>query len=170
MHALLLSSLRYLTEFIRGCKIIHAACGGVTHWAIAQEETGVMTIAFGQGALNGLRFLSRSPTVLSNSHLSLSSGELGHGPDQPKSATKPIQNMPLAGIDVIQCVHKLDSLISLFDTPPCQPPELPRGRTRRSFWHDRTKRSLTSPAIPSTSTHRISASSVTRTTATTTLP
>ena len=37
----------------RGCKIIHAACGGVTHWALAQEESGVMTIAFGQGALNG---------------------------------------------------------------------------------------------------------------------
>lgn len=43
-----------------------------------------MTIAFGQGALNG---------------------ELGHGPDQPKSATKPTQNKPLAGIEVIQYVH-----------------------------------------------------------------
>ncbi|TFK89603.1 RCC1/BLIP-II [Polyporus arcularius HHB13444] len=74
------STFKYIPE-MQGCKIIHAACGGVTHWAIAQEETGVMTIAFGQGALNG---------------------ELGHGPDQPKSATKPIQNMPLAGIDVIQ--------------------------------------------------------------------
>ncbi|KAI0718012.1 RCC1/BLIP-II [Cerioporus squamosus] len=74
------STFKYIPE-MQGCKIIHAACGGVTHWALAQEETGVMTIAFGQGALNG---------------------ELGHGPDQPKSATKPIQNMPLAGIDVIQ--------------------------------------------------------------------
>ena len=43
-----------------------------------------MTIAFGQGALNG---------------------ELGHGPDQPKSATKPTQNKPLAEIEVIQYVH-----------------------------------------------------------------
>ncbi|KAI0793742.1 RCC1/BLIP-II [Fomes fomentarius] len=74
------STFKWLQD-MQGCKIIHAACGGVTHWALAQEETGVMTIAFGQGALNG---------------------ELGHGPDQPKSATKPIQNMPLNGIDVIQ--------------------------------------------------------------------
>ncbi|KAI0730901.1 RCC1/BLIP-II [Earliella scabrosa] len=74
------STFKWIQE-MQGCKIIHAACGGVTHWALAQEEAGVMTIAFGQGALNG---------------------ELGHGPDQPKSATKPIQNMPLSGIDVIQ--------------------------------------------------------------------
>ncbi|KAI0741335.1 RCC1/BLIP-II [Daedaleopsis nitida] len=74
------STFKWLQD-MQGCKIIHAACGGVTHWSLAQEEGGVMTIAFGQGALNG---------------------ELGHGPDQPKSATKPIQNMPLVGIDVIQ--------------------------------------------------------------------
>lgn len=48
------SSLFHLTHCTsRGCKIVHAACGGVTHWAIAQEEDGVMTIVFGQGALNG---------------------------------------------------------------------------------------------------------------------
>ncbi|TBU47473.1 RCC1/BLIP-II [Dichomitus squalens] len=74
------STFKFIQD-IMGCKIIHAACGGVTHWALAQEDDGVMTIAFGQGALNS---------------------ELGHGPDQPKSATKPIQNKPLTGIDVIQ--------------------------------------------------------------------
>ncbi|EIW58162.1 RCC1/BLIP-II [Trametes versicolor FP-101664 SS1] len=70
-----------LIQDIMGCKIVHAACGGVTHWAIAQEEEGVMTITFGQGALNG---------------------ELGLGPNEPKSSTKPLQHKPLTGIDVLQ--------------------------------------------------------------------
>ena len=61
-----------------------------------------MTIAFGQGALNGTSFSSSACTLLSC--LIALPGELGHGPDQPKSATKPIQNMPLSGIDVIQYV------------------------------------------------------------------
>lgn len=42
-----------------------------------------MTIAFGQGAANG---------------------ELGLGPEEPKSSTKPTKNQPLAGIDVFQYV------------------------------------------------------------------
>ncbi|KAH9847327.1 RCC1/BLIP-II [Lenzites betulinus] len=70
-----------IIQDIMGCKIIHAACGGVTHWAIAQEEDGVMTIAFGQGALNG---------------------ELGLGPNEPKSSTKPLQHKPLTGLDVLK--------------------------------------------------------------------
>ena len=84
---------------------MYAACGGVTHWALAQEEDGVMTIAFGQGALNGT-YLATSPSVARHRHSS-PLGELGHGPDEPKSATKPIQNKPLAGIEVIQCVDFL---------------------------------------------------------------
>ncbi|CDO70139.1 hypothetical protein BN946_scf184783.g23 [Trametes cinnabarina] len=70
-----------LIQDIMGCKILYAACGGVTHWAIAQEDDGVMTIAWGQGAQNG---------------------ELGLGPNEPKSATKPLQHKPLTGIDVFQ--------------------------------------------------------------------
>ncbi|KAI0358134.1 RCC1/BLIP-II [Trametes cingulata] len=74
------STFKFIQD-IMGCKIIHAACGGVTHWAIAQEEDGVMTIAFGQGAQNG---------------------ELGYGPNEPKSSTKPLQHKPLTGIEVFQ--------------------------------------------------------------------
>ncbi|OJT07597.1 Protein RCC2 -like protein [Trametes pubescens] len=74
------STFKFIQD-IMGCKIVHAACGGVTHWAIAQEEDGVMTITFGQGALNG---------------------ELGLGPNEPKSSTKPLQHKPLTGIDVLQ--------------------------------------------------------------------
>ncbi|PIL24867.1 transcription factor [Ganoderma sinense ZZ0214-1] len=74
------STFKYIQD-IMGCKITHAACGGVTHWALALEDDGIMTIAFGQGALNG---------------------ELGHGPDQPKSATKPTQNKPLTGVEILQ--------------------------------------------------------------------
>ena len=51
-----------LTLFGRGCKVYHAACGGVTHFALAPDDDGtVMTIAYGQGASNGERrpFLSR---------------------------------------------------------------------------------------------------------------
>ena len=43
-----------------------------------------MTIAFGQNAANG---------------------ELGLGPSEPKSATKPTRNQPLIGIDVFECVY-----------------------------------------------------------------
>ncbi|GJE93212.1 RCC1/BLIP-II protein [Phanerochaete sordida] len=75
------SSFRYFQEMM-GCNVIAASCGGVTHWALVKEEDGsIMTIAFGQGASNG---------------------ELGLGPDEPKSATKPTQNKLLAGIQILQ--------------------------------------------------------------------
>lgn len=61
-----------------------------------------MTIAFGQGALNG-KF---SCWLLSSILASNFPGELGYGPDEPKSSTKPLQNKPLTGIDVIQCVPR----------------------------------------------------------------
>ncbi|TFK48358.1 RCC1/BLIP-II [Heliocybe sulcata] len=73
------SSFRYIQD-IMGCKMFHASCGGVTHWALAPDEDGtIMTIAWGQSAVNG---------------------ELGLGPDEPKSATKPTRHQPLIGIDV----------------------------------------------------------------------
>lgn len=74
------SSFRFIQD-IMACKIISAACGGVTHFAIAPDDEGIMTIAFGQGASNG---------------------ELGLGPDQPKSQTKPIRNEKLIGINVFK--------------------------------------------------------------------
>ncbi|EPT01146.1 hypothetical protein FOMPIDRAFT_1121068, partial [Fomitopsis schrenkii] len=76
------SSFRYMHD-IMGCKVLHAACGGVTHWALApsDDDDGVMTIAFGQGASNG---------------------ELGLGPNEGKSATKPTRHQLLIGIDVFQ--------------------------------------------------------------------
>ncbi|KAH9018201.1 hypothetical protein EDB83DRAFT_2556172 [Lactarius deliciosus] len=68
-----------------GCKIRHACSGGVTHFALApdEEEGGVMTVAWGQNTANG---------------------ELGLGPEEPKSATKPQRNQPLVGINVFDIV------------------------------------------------------------------
>jgi hypothetical protein len=35
--------------------VTQASCGGVTHWVLADDDTdGIMTIAFGQGAGNGM--------------------------------------------------------------------------------------------------------------------
>jgi len=65
-----------------GCKVFHACSGGVTHFALAPDDGDtVMTIAWGQNALNG---------------------ELGYGPEEPKSSTKPTRHQPLIGVDVFQ--------------------------------------------------------------------
>ncbi|KAF8448724.1 regulator of chromosome condensation 1/beta-lactamase-inhibitor protein II [Boletus edulis BED1] len=73
------SSFRYIQDLM-GCKISQASCGGVTHFALTSEEDGsVMTVAYGQNAANG---------------------ELGLGPDEPKSATKPTKHQPLSEIHV----------------------------------------------------------------------
>jgi len=80
------SSFRYMQD-IMACKVTKACCGGVTHWLLTPDdddpETGepaVMTVAWGQNAANG---------------------ELGLGPEEPKSATKPTRHMPLSGVNVI---------------------------------------------------------------------
>ncbi|KAG2098284.1 regulator of chromosome condensation 1/beta-lactamase-inhibitor protein II [Suillus discolor] len=74
------SSFRFIQDLM-GCKISGGSCGGVTHFALtADDDGGVMTVAWGQNA---------------------SYGELGLGPDEPKSATKPTSHQPLAGIEVI---------------------------------------------------------------------
>ncbi|RDB27916.1 Protein RCC2 [Hypsizygus marmoreus] len=73
------STFRFMQD-IMGCKISLARCGGVTHWALTpDDDDSVMTVAWGQNAANG---------------------ELGLGPDEPKSATKPTRNLCLVGIDV----------------------------------------------------------------------
>ena len=86
-----------------GCKIKQVCSGGVMHFALApdEEEGGVMTIAWGQNAANG---------------------ELGLGPEEPKSATKPTRNQPLIGIDVFESVSSL--------SPP--PPFLASANADRS--------------------------------------
>ncbi|EIW75324.1 RCC1 BLIP-II [Coniophora puteana RWD-64-598 SS2] len=73
------SSFRPIQDLM-GIKVLHASSGGVTHFALATEEEGVMTVAWGQGASNG---------------------ELGLGPEEPKSTSKPTRHMPLSGIDVL---------------------------------------------------------------------
>ncbi|KAG2143761.1 regulator of chromosome condensation 1/beta-lactamase-inhibitor protein II [Suillus bovinus] len=74
------SSFRFIQDLM-GCKISGGSCGGVTHFALTSDDDGgVMTVAWGQNA---------------------SYGELGLGPDEPKSATKPTSHQPLAGIEVI---------------------------------------------------------------------
>jgi len=81
---------------IMGCKIKQACSGGVTHFALAPEEEDgeIMTIAWGQNAANG---------------------ELGLGPEEPKSATKPTRNQPLIGIDVFEFVL----LLTVGQRKPC---------------------------------------------------
>ena len=81
-----------------GCKIRNACSGGVTHFALApddDEDGGVMTIAWGQNAANG---------------------ELGLGPEEPKSATKPTRSQPLIGINVFEWVPF--SLADRLENPP----------------------------------------------------
>ncbi|KAG2364307.1 regulator of chromosome condensation 1/beta-lactamase-inhibitor protein II [Suillus spraguei] len=74
------SSFRFIQDLM-GCKISGGSCGGVTHFALTTDDDGsVMTVAWGQNA---------------------SYGELGLGPDEPKSATKPTRHQPLAGIEVL---------------------------------------------------------------------
>ncbi|KZP01402.1 RCC1/BLIP-II protein [Calocera viscosa TUFC12733] len=78
------TTFRYFAE-IQGCKMLLASAGGVTHFATADDDdssgtTGVMTIAWGQNAINS---------------------ELGLGEGQPKSTPKPVRVETLNGIDVL---------------------------------------------------------------------
>ncbi|KAF8318741.1 RCC1/BLIP-II [Clavulina sp. PMI_390] len=74
------STYRYFQD-ISSCRMLGASHGGVTHfvWCPTEDEEGVMTIAWGQSANNY---------------------ELGLGDGQPKSATKPVEVVPLSGISV----------------------------------------------------------------------
>ncbi|KAL5513720.1 hypothetical protein ACEPAH_4120 [Sanghuangporus vaninii] len=101
------STFRYIQELM-GCKIYRACSGGVTHFALAPDEESddgrVMTIAFGQNAANG---------------------ELGFGPDEPKSATKPTRHQPLIGIDVIDIAASQNTTLFLA-RPNSKLSDLPR--------------------------------------------
>jgi hypothetical protein len=90
----------YLSPNIRGCKISLARCGGVTHWALTpDDDDSTMTVAWGQNAANGT-----VPPLLFLPHMTTYErvGELGLGPDEPKSATKPTKSVPLSGIEVFE--------------------------------------------------------------------
>ncbi|ETW78511.1 hypothetical protein HETIRDRAFT_386679 [Heterobasidion irregulare TC 32-1] len=99
------SQFRFMQD-IMACKIKHTACGGVTHFALApdEDEGGIMTIAWGQNAANG---------------------ELGMGPNEPKSATKPGRNQPLIGIDVFDIAAGQNTTYFLA-TPSDKLSDLPR--------------------------------------------
>ncbi|KAF8514474.1 RCC1/BLIP-II [Gautieria morchelliformis] len=74
------TTFKYMPD-IMGCKMTHAASGGVTHFALCpDDDSSVMTIAWGQNAANG---------------------ELGLGDNEAKSATKPLRVNPLIGVDVL---------------------------------------------------------------------
>ncbi|KAF8194680.1 regulator of chromosome condensation 1/beta-lactamase-inhibitor protein II [Pholiota molesta] len=74
------SSFRYMQD-VMGCKVILARSGGVTHWLVTPDDDGSpMTVCWGQNANNG---------------------ELGLGPDERKSASKPTRNLTLVGVNVI---------------------------------------------------------------------
>ncbi|XP_006461672.1 hypothetical protein AGABI2DRAFT_193077, partial [Agaricus bisporus var. bisporus H97] len=74
------SSFRFIQD-IMGCKVSHPRSGGVTHWLITPDDDGTpMTVCWGQNAANG---------------------ELGLGPEEPKSSTKPTKNNPLAHIEIL---------------------------------------------------------------------
>jgi len=99
------SSFRFMQD-IMACKIKHVACGGVTHFALSPDEDdgGVMTIAWGQNAANG---------------------ELGLGPNEPKSATKPTRSQPLIGINVYDIIAGQNTAYFLV-TPNEKYSDLPR--------------------------------------------
>ncbi|KAK7435367.1 hypothetical protein VKT23_019722 [Stygiomarasmius scandens] len=90
------STFRVMQD-IMACKITHATCGGVTHWATTPDDDGTtMTVAWGQNAANG---------------------ELGLGVDEPKSATKPTRHERLDGIDVVQIAAGQNTTLFLAKIP-----------------------------------------------------
>ncbi|KAI0041832.1 RCC1/BLIP-II [Auriscalpium vulgare] len=91
---------------IMGCKVKTVGSGGVTHFALAPDEDDgtIMTIAWGQNAANG---------------------ELGLGPAEAKSATKPIRNQTLIGIDVYAVIGGQNTSYFLV-TPNEKYSDLPR--------------------------------------------
>lgn len=83
----------------RGCKVLLARSGGVTHWLVTPDDDGTpMTICWGQNANNGL--FCGFPVKISLIADSL--GELGLGPEERKSSSKPTRNVPLVGIDIFE--------------------------------------------------------------------
>ncbi|PFH46297.1 hypothetical protein AMATHDRAFT_51137 [Amanita thiersii Skay4041] len=101
------STFRYMQD-IMGCKMSIARCGGVTHWAVTPDDDGSpMTVCWGQNAANG---------------------ELGMGPEEPKSATKPTRNVPLSGLDVFDIAAGQNTTV-LLARPSDKFAEMPRHPT-----------------------------------------
>lgn len=83
----------------RGCKVLLARSGGVTHWLVTPDDDGTpMTICWGQTANNGL-FCGSSIEIWL---IADSLGELGLGPEERKSCSKPTRNVPLVGIHIFE--------------------------------------------------------------------
>jgi hypothetical protein len=83
----------------RGCKVLLARSGGVTHWLVTPDDDGTpMTICWGQTANNGLFYGSSIEIWLITDSL----GELGLGPEERKSCSKPTRNVPLVGIHIFE--------------------------------------------------------------------
>ncbi|KAF5361127.1 hypothetical protein D9758_009052 [Tetrapyrgos nigripes] len=125
----------------RGCKITHAACGGVTHWATTPDDDGTtMTVAWGQNAANVSRRLWITldsgwitccfPSCFTYNSLGLPAffytrityyifalGELGLGPEEPKSSTKPNKHEPLDQIEVTQIAAAQNTTLFLVKIP-----------------------------------------------------
>jgi hypothetical protein len=79
--------------------VSHASSGGVTHWLVTPDDDNTpMTVTWGQNAANGMKNILTRIAILTLCAL----GELGLGPNEPKSATKPTRNVPLCGIDVFE--------------------------------------------------------------------
>ncbi|KAG5652910.1 hypothetical protein H0H81_003110 [Sphagnurus paluster] len=98
------SSFRVMQD-IMGCKITLARSGGVTHWALTPDDDDtVMTVAWGQNAANG---------------------ELGLGPEEPKSATKPTRSVPLVGVNVFDIAAGQNTTV-LLARPNDKMSDLPR--------------------------------------------
>ncbi|KAI0032961.1 RCC1/BLIP-II [Vararia minispora EC-137] len=99
------TTFRVIQE-IMGCKIFAVSCGGVSHFALAPDEDdgGIMTIAWGQGCQHN---------------------ELGLGPNEPKSMTKPTRHQPLIGIDVFAVASGQNTVYYLV-TPNEKYSDLPR--------------------------------------------
>ncbi|KAG6867701.1 hypothetical protein C0993_012151 [Termitomyces sp. T159_Od127] len=98
------STFRFMQD-IQGCKISLARSGGVTHWVLTPDEDDtVMTVGWGQNAANG---------------------ELGLGPDEPKSATKPTRVIPLNGIEILDIAAGANTTVFL-SKPSDKMSDLPR--------------------------------------------
>jgi hypothetical protein len=136
--------LLYVKTHYRGCKVSHASSGGVTHWLITPDDDGTpMTVTWGQNAANGRKRVTYSPDVSDPPFCLL--GELGLGPEEPKSATKPTRSLPLVGIHVFEHVPLRFLCYPLVLITTCSVLQL--AKTLHYFWQNQMQSSLIFHAI-----------------------